>query len=119
MIILRLAPDVLPDTGSSPAVNQGATRLFSIQTFRFVALAEATSFLVLLTCSFAARDGVPIMGPIHGMLFLAYLGLVVMVREGAGWTPKQTILVLAGAVLPFGGFVVDRWLARTGQLEAA
>jgi hypothetical protein len=42
-----------------------------------------------------------------------------MVRESAGWTSKQTVLVLVGAVLPFGGFVVDRWLARTGQLSAA
>jgi integral membrane protein len=93
--------------------------LFTITTFRYVALAEATSFLILLTCSFAARDGVPIMGPIHGMLFLAYLACVVMIRDGAGWTTKQTLLVVLGAVLPFGGFVVDRWLARTGQLSAA
>ena len=93
--------------------------MFSITTFRFVALAEAKSFLILLTCSFAARDGVPIMGPIHGMLFLAYVGIALMVREPAGWTSKQTVLVLVGAVLPFGGFVVDRWLARTGQLSAA
>ena len=93
--------------------------MFSIATFRFVALAEATSFLILLTCSFAARDGVPIMGPIHGMLFLAYLLFVVMVRDDAGWTAKQTVLVLVGAVLPFGGFVVDRWLARTRQLKTA
>ena len=118
-MILRPAPDVLPYAGSSPAFNQGANRLFSISSFRIVALVEATSFLVLLTCSFAARDGVPIMGPIHGMLFLAYVGIALMVREGAGWSPKQTILVLLGAVLPFGGFVVDRWLARTGQLKAA
>ncbi|MEA2218452.1 MAG: hypothetical protein QOJ35_1078 [Solirubrobacteraceae bacterium] len=93
--------------------------MFTITTFRFVALAEATSFLILLTCSLAARDGVPIMGPIHGMLFLAYVGIALMVREPARWTSKQTVLVLAGAVLPFGGFAVDRWLARTGQLSAA
>jgi integral membrane protein len=115
-MILRPAPDVLPR--SLPQRPKGA-RLFSIRTFRFVAIAEATSFLILLTCSFAARDGVPIMGPIHGMLFLAYVGLALMVRESAGWTSKQTVLVLVGAVLPFGGFVVDRWLAKTGQLSAA
>ena len=93
--------------------------MFTITSFRWVALAEATSFLILLTCSFAARDGVPIMGPIHGMLFLAYLLLVVTIRDDAGWTPKQTVLVLAGAVLPFGGFVVDRWLAKREQLRTA
>jgi integral membrane protein len=89
--------------------------LFTIKTFRFVALAEATSFLVLLTCSFAARDGVPIMGPIHGMLFLAYVLIALMIREGARWTGKETVLVLAGAVLPFGGYAVDRWLAGREQ----
>jgi integral membrane protein len=93
--------------------------LFTIKTFRFVALAEATSFLVLLTCSFAARDGVPIMGPIHGMLFLAYVLIALMVREDARWDGKQTILVLLGAVLPFGGFVVDRWLAKREQIGIA
>ena len=94
-------------------------RLFTIRTFRYVALAEATSFLILLTCSFFARDGVPIMGPIHGMLFLAYVGLALVVRESARWTAKETVLVLVGAVVPFGGFVVDRWLARREQLGVA
>ena len=101
--------------------------MFSIRTFRFVALAEATSFLVLLTSSVIKRTSAPegaetavlIFGSIHGMLFVAYVLIALVVREPAGWTPKQTVLVLVGAVLPFGGFVVDRWLARTGQLKAA
>ena len=93
--------------------------MFTVKTFRFVALAEATSFLVLLCCSFFARDGVPIMGPIHGMLFLAYVLIALMIREDARWSGKETILVLAGAVLPFGGFVVDRWLAGREQASAA
>src|SRR4051812_11279071 len=86
----------------------GVVSLFSIRTFRYVALAEATSFLILLSCSFFARDGVPIMGPIHGTLFLAYVLIALMIREAAGWNAKETLLVLVGAVVPFGGFVVDR-----------
>jgi len=98
--------------------------LFSIKTFRYVALAEATSFLILLLCSVLKRtadfeEGVPVMGGIHGALFVAYVVIALSVRPGAGWTGKQTLGVLVGAVLPFGGFVVDRWLARTGQLETA
>jgi integral membrane protein len=98
--------------------------LFSIKTFRYVALAEATTFLVLLVAAIIKRTsdapiGVEIMGPIHGMLFLAYVVIALSVRGPAGWTGRQTLAVLAGAVLPFGGFVVDRWLARTGQLRAA
>jgi integral membrane protein len=98
--------------------------LFSINTFRYVALAEATSFLILLVCSVLKRtagfeEGVPVMGGIHGALFLAYVVIALSVRGDAGWTGRQTLGVLIGAVLPFGGFVVDRWLARTGQLETA
>jgi integral membrane protein len=98
--------------------------LFTIKTFRYVALAEAISFLILLVAtvvkhSDGAEGGVQVMGPIHGVLFLAYVAIALGVRGPAGWSPKATIGVLIGAVMPFGGFVVDRWLARTGQLRAA
>jgi len=45
--------------------------------------------------------------------------IALAVARTAEWSTKQTVLVLLGAVLPFGGFVVDRWLAKTGQLETA
>ena len=95
--------------------------MFSIKTFRYVALAEATSFLVLLVFAFVVHSegGVNVMGPLHGTLFLAYVALAIAVARQAGWSVQQTLGVLIGAVLPFGGFVVDRWLARTGQLKAA
>ncbi len=95
--------------------------MFSMKTFRYVALAEATSFLILLVLAFVVHSegGVDVMGPLHGTLFLAYVALALIVSRPAGWSVQVTLAVLAGAVLPFGGFVVDRWLARTGQLEAA
>ena len=128
-MILRPAPDVLPYSGASPARSEGATRLYTIKNFRYIALAEATSFLVLLTSSALKRipDSPPagietvvlVLGALHGGLFVAYVLFALNVRDDAGWTPKQTVLVLVGAVVPFGGFVVDRWLARTGQLNTA
>lgn len=98
--------------------------MFSIKTFRYVALAEATSFLILLVFTVIkhtqhAEGGVQVMGPIHGILFLAYVVIALSVRSQAGWSPRATLGVLIGAVLPFGGFVVDRWMARTGQLKTA
>lgn len=104
--------------------RKGAFTLLSIKTFRYVALAEAISFLVLLVATVVkhtqdAPGGVQVMGPIHGALFIAYVMLALALRGPAGWSPRATIGVLVGAVLPFGGFAVDRWLARTGQLEPA
>ncbi len=98
--------------------------MFTIKTFRYVALAEAVSFLILLVFtavkhSGGAEGGVSVMGPIHGVLFLAYVALALGVRDAAGWSARVTLFVLIAAVLPFGGIAVDRWLARTGQLETA
>ena len=92
--------------------------MISIRTLRLVALAEATSFLALLVATYVkyANDaplGVDILGPIHGILFLAYVYIAVMIRDSLGWSHRTTLLVLAGAVLTFGGFVVDRWLAKS------
>lgn len=90
----------------------------SLSTFRVVALTEATTFLALLILGtavdqlFGERLGVTILGPIHGALFVAYVLIALGIREREGWTPKQTVAILAGAVVPFGGYLVDRWLAR-------
>jgi integral membrane protein len=89
--------------------------VFSLKTFRVVALTEATSFLLLLVASVLKRtsdtDLVPILGPIHGVLFVAYVLIALNLRDEQGWTMKETVLILLGAVLPFGGYAVDRWLA--------
>lgn len=88
-----------------------------ISAFRTVALAEATSFLALLVASYLKHTGqgevgVSILGPLHGALFLAYGLLALRLRDRLSWNTTTTFWVLAGAVLPFGGFVVDRWLVR-------
>ena len=93
----------------------------TLRNFRYVALAEATSFLALLVASIVKRTdgselGVHILGPIHGLLFVAYVVIALRLRvEEIGWTNRQTFWILAGAVLPFGGYVVDWWLVRRWQ----
>jgi integral membrane protein len=88
-----------------------------VRPFRIVALAEATSFLALLVATYVKYGhdeelGVQILGPVHGLLFVAYVLLALRLALELGWSARTTALVLAGAVVPFGGFVVDRWLAR-------
>lgn len=96
----------------------------SIRVLRYVALIEATSFLVLLVATYIkyaddSPEGVQVMGPVHGVLFLAYVLIVLMVRTPAQWSNRTTLAVLLGAVLPFGGFVVDRWLSKNMRPSAA
>ena len=85
---------------------------------RYVALAEATSFILLLIASVIKRTGgselgVQILGPIHGGLFIAYVVIALNIRSQLGWPNATTFWILVGAVVPFGGYVVDRWLMNS------
>ena len=88
-----------------------------MKPMRYVALAEATSFLLLLVATMVKRTGgselgVHILGPIHGALFIAYVIVALNLRAELSWSGKTTFWVLVGAVVPFGGYVVDWWLVR-------
>jgi integral membrane protein len=90
----------------------------SLPAFRRLAVIEATSFLLHLVAAVIKRTadepiGVSILGPIHGALFLAYVYVALQLRAAMGWDGRTTLLILAGAVVPFGGYVVDRRLAQT------
>jgi integral membrane protein len=85
----------------------------NLRSFRAIAFLEATSFIILLYGSVTRdHDIIGILGPIHGVLFMVYVLMAWLLREGAGWTNKQTTWIMLGAVLPFGGYVVDWWLTQ-------
>lgn len=94
-----------------------------MKPMRYVALVEATSFIALLVASVVKRTGggevgVHILGPIHGALFVAYVLIALRIRAQAGWSAKNTFWILAGAVVPFGGYVVDWWLLREERRQS-
>lgn len=96
----------------------------NLKSFRYVALAEATSFLALLVATAIKRTdggevGVQILGPIHGLLFIAYVAIALTIRAEEGWSGKATFWILVGAVLPFGGYVVDRTILTSSDRSPA
>jgi len=98
--------------------------VISLKTFRIVALTEATTFLLLLVASVLKRTAdadylVTILGPIHGALFLAYVFMTIYLRPEEGWSNRTTLLILLGAVLPFGGYVVDRTILTSSSRSPA
>ncbi len=96
----------------------------SIKNPRYVALVEATTFLALVVATYfklgenasSGRTAVSILGPIHGVLFVAYVLITLTVRDQQRWSTRTTILILIGAVLPFGGYYVDSWLRKHAQV---
>ena len=62
---------------------------------------------------------VPVMGPIHGFLFLAYLWLALLVREELGWRLTTTLMVVVAAVIPLGGLYVERRVLADAEPRTA
>jgi integral membrane protein len=85
-----------------------------------VAIAEATSWLLLILATVVkysahAPVGVQILGPIHGVLFIAYVLLALNLNRTLRWSVRTTAVVLVDSILPTGGFFV----ARRSDLAAA
>ena len=100
----------------SPAAS-ATTSSPAVRWFRAVALVEAVSYLVLLAAvvakyGFDQPVGVHIMGPVHGVIFLVYAFLAFTVRDELRWSAQHTAAVLAAAVIPLGGYLVERSLGR-------
>jgi integral membrane protein len=85
----------------------------SLARLRILGYIEGVSFLLLLGVAMplkylAGQPGmVSIVGMIHGLLFLLYVGGVFQVGLARSWPLKRIFLASLAAVLPFGPFVLD------------
>lgn len=90
--------------------------------FRRVAVAEAVTWALLLTGMFlkyvtqTTELGVRVGGMLHGVVFLAYGLVALLVWVDQRWTPRQGLLALASAVPPFATVAFDRYAERRGLL---
>ncbi|MGY8672546.1 MAG: DUF3817 domain-containing protein [Verrucomicrobiia bacterium] len=89
-----------------------------IGLLRFVGIIEGVSFLILLFIAMPLKYmadqplAVRIVGMAHGVLFLAYIAVLIRAKIHAKWTLKRTAALLIAALLPFGPFIVDRRLKK-------
>ncbi|MFF0727856.1 DUF3817 domain-containing protein [Streptomyces sp. NPDC004134] len=92
----------------------------ALRRLRLISAPEAVSFLLLLVCSVLKRttdfDAVPVMGMIHGLLFIGYVLFLADAWNRTRWPLKRGALYFVLAVLPGGGFAAERMLRR--ELEA-
>ena len=91
----------------------------SLHRLRLVSAPEAVSFLLLLVCSVLKRttdfDAVPVMGMVHGVLFILYVSSGRTPGGRAKWHLKTAALYFVLSVLPTGGFFAERKLKRAGR----
>ncbi|MEV4918709.1 DUF3817 domain-containing protein [Streptomyces tirandamycinicus] len=91
----------------------------ALHRLRLVSAPEAVSFLLLLVCSVLKRttefNAVPVMGAIHGALFVLYVIFWLDAWNRAKWDVKTAAVYFVLSVLPFGGFYADRKLKRAAE----
>jgi len=86
--------------------------------FRIVSVLEGVSYLLLLFIATPIKyflgdeQYVKMLGMPHGILFIAYVVLAIMLKYELNWKPKTFIIILAASVIPFGTFYIDKKYLR-------
>lgn len=100
------------------ATVDGALERAQLRRLRLASLGEGTTLILLVGVAVPLKHlagqplGVRIMGPVHGLMFLAYLWTAVQTVSGGGWSGRDIVRLLIGALVPFGGFLNMTLLRR-------
>ncbi|MBB4685596.1 DUF3817 domain-containing protein [Amycolatopsis jiangsuensis] len=92
--------------------------------FRVAAVAEALSWLGLLIGMFlkyvvgsTGEGGVPVLGMVHGVVFVLYVITSLSVAKPLGWRPKTLVLALLASIPPLFTWLFEKWALRNGRLD--
>lgn len=90
-----------------------------LPTFRLVALLEGVSYILLLFIAtpvkYLANDPqyVKLLGMPHGLLFIAYVVMAVLISKDMQWNNRTLWIVLIASIIPFGTFYIDKKYLKT------
>jgi integral membrane protein len=85
-----------------------------VKTFRHINTLEGYSYLILLFIAMPLKYllgfaiAVKIFGMLHGVLFIAFLILLVLANEKAKWGFKNNLIYFFASLIPFGTFVTSK-----------
>ncbi|MBU3010469.1 DUF3817 domain-containing protein [Polaribacter vadi] len=86
--------------------------------FRIVSFLEGISYLLLLFIATPIKylqgddSYVKMLGMPHGLLFMLYIVLAIVIKKEMNWNSKTLGIVLLCSVIPFGTFYVDKKYLR-------
>lgn len=99
-----------------------------LKTFRAISMLEGLSYLAILsvTLGVISRDYVFQIGMSHGLLFMLYLFLSLIITDRQGWSLKIWLPLFLASLIPFAFIPVEVFLKKTagkatdsqGMLEA-
>ena len=83
---------------------------------------EATTLVALVAVAVPLEhiagwpQGVRILGPVHGLVFLFYCWTVVQTVAGGGWRRTEILRLFAVAFIPLAGYHNIGWIRRSRDL---
>ncbi len=86
--------------------------------FRIISFLEGVSYLLLLFIATPIKylhgneAYVKMLGMPHGILFMLYIVLAIVLRKEMKWDSKSFTIILLCAIIPFGTFYVDKKYLR-------
>ena len=92
--------------------------MLMLKIFKIVAFLEGVSYILLMTMGLffkyiLANDlYVKLLGMPHGVLFIIYVCLAVLLRKQQDWNNKDFIIIQLASLVPFGTFYVDNKYLR-------
>lgn len=94
--------------------------------FRLIALAEAVSWVGLLTGMYfkylgtpRTEIGVKVFGMAHGVIFIAFVVTGLLVGLAVKWGLGTWLLALLASIVPLCSVIFLIWADRTGRMGAA
>jgi len=85
-----------------------------IKLFKIVSFLEGVSYILLLFVGVPLKYWggnaflVKFLGMPHGLLFLAYIVMALLVRSRMKWNLQTTFIVLIASLIPFGTFYTSK-----------
>jgi integral membrane protein len=82
--------------------------------FRLISFLEGISYLLLLFIAVPIKyfqgdaTYVKMLGMPHGILFMGYIILVILIQKQMKWNLKTMGVVALASIIPFGTFYVDK-----------
>ncbi|MGQ4619974.1 DUF3817 domain-containing protein [Nocardia sp. R7R-8] len=90
--------------------------------FRFIAVLEAISWVLLIIGMVFKRIPEPVLWPVkvfgmtHGIVFVLFVITAIVAARELGWNAKITVLALLSSIPPFCTVLFEVWAVRTGRL---
>ncbi|PWA05950.1 DUF3817 domain-containing protein [Flavobacterium psychrotolerans] len=89
-----------------------------IKFFKIIALLEGISLLTLLFFAMPMKYAfdqpifVKTVGMAHGLLFIAYILMAIMLKFEENWNMKKSAVICFASVIPFGTFYIEKKYLR-------